>query len=72
MVSHLNEDKLVQKKKINIELDVDTNVHDSSKNRYQGLIDLAKAIDTLALHSPEAHSLRQADLRHLIFPCPCR
>ena len=46
MVSHLNEDKLVQKKKINIELDVDTNVHDSSKNRYQGLIDLAKAIDS--------------------------
>ena len=42
----LNEDKLVQKKKINIELDVDTNVHDSSKNRYQGLIDLAKAIDS--------------------------
>ena len=46
MVSHLNEDKLVQKKKINIELDVDTNVHDSSKNRYQSLIDLAKAIDS--------------------------
>ena len=46
MAEQLNEDKLVQKKKINIELDVDTNVHDSSKNRYQGLIDLAKAIDS--------------------------
>ena len=46
MAEQLTEDKLVQKKKINIELDVDTNVHDSSKNRYQGLIDLAKAIDS--------------------------
>ena len=46
MAEQLNEDKLVQKKKINIELDVDTNVHDSSKNKYQGLIDLAKAIDS--------------------------
>jgi len=35
----------VEKKKVNIELEVDTNVVDSSKNRYQGLIDLAKAVD---------------------------
>ena len=34
-----------QTKKINIELEVDTNVVDSSKNRYQGLIDLARAFD---------------------------
>ena len=42
----LNEDKLIPKKKVNIELEVDTNLTDSSKNRYQGLIDLAKAIDS--------------------------
>ena len=35
----------VEKKKVNIELEVDTNVVDSSKNRYHGLIDLAKAVD---------------------------
>lgn len=35
----------VEKKKVNIELEVDTNVVDSSKNKYQGLIDLAKAVD---------------------------
>ena len=35
----------VEKKKVNIELEVDTNIVDSSKNRYQGLIDLAKAVD---------------------------
>ena len=33
-------------KKVNIELEVDTNVVDSSKNKYQNLIDLAKAIDS--------------------------
>ena len=33
-------------KKVNIELEVDTNVVDSSKNKYQGLIDLAKAVDS--------------------------
>ena len=32
-------------KKVNLELEIDTNMVDSSKNRYQGLIDLAKAID---------------------------
>ena len=35
----------VEKKKVNIELEVDTNVVDSSKNKYQGLIDLAKAVE---------------------------
>lgn len=35
----------VEKKKVNIELEVDTNVVDSSKNKYQHLIDLAKAVD---------------------------
>ena len=35
----------VEKKKVNIELEVDTNVVDRSKNKYQGLIDLAKAVD---------------------------
>ena len=46
MAEQLNEDKLIPKKKVNIELEVDTNLTDSSKNRYQGLIDLAKAIDS--------------------------
>ena len=32
-------------KKVNLELEIDTNVVDSSKNRYQGLIDLAVAVD---------------------------
>ena len=32
-------------KKVNIELEVDTNIVDSSKNKYQGFIDLAKALD---------------------------
>lgn len=36
----------VETKKVNIELEVDTNVVDSSKNRYQHLIDLAKAVDS--------------------------
>ena len=42
----LNEDKLIPKKKVNIELEVDTNITDSSKNKYQGLIDLARAVDS--------------------------
>ena len=33
-------------KKVNIELEVDTNVVDSSKNRFQPIIDFAKAIDS--------------------------
>ena len=33
-----------QTKKVNLELEIDTNVVDSSKNRYQGLIDLAVAV----------------------------
>ena len=33
-------------KKVNLELEIDTNTVDSSKNRYQGLIDLAKAVDS--------------------------
>ena len=32
-------------KKVNIELEVDTNVVDSSKNEYQSWIDMARAID---------------------------
>jgi hypothetical protein len=35
----------VETKKVNLELEIDTNTIDSSKNRHQGLIDLAKAID---------------------------
>ena len=34
-----------QTKKVNIELEVDTTPVDSSKNRYQRLIDMAKAVD---------------------------
>lgn len=34
-----------QTKKVNIELEVDTTTIDSSKNRYQGLIDMARAVD---------------------------
>lgn len=33
------------KKKIELELEVDTSTVDSSKNRYQSWIDLAKAVD---------------------------
>ena len=33
-----------QTKKVNLELEIDTNMVDSSKNRYQGLIGLQKAI----------------------------
>ena len=35
-----------QTKKVNLELEIDTNMVDSSKNKYQGLIDLAKAVDS--------------------------
>ena len=35
-----------QTKKVNLELEIDTSTVDSSKNRYQGLIDLAKATDS--------------------------
>ena len=35
-----------QTKKVNLELEIDTSLVDSSKNRYQGLIDLAKAVDS--------------------------
>jgi len=38
------EDK--QTKKVNLELEIDTSTVDSSKNRYQGLIDLARAVDS--------------------------
>ena len=41
-----NEENKTETKKVNIELEVDTNVVDSSKNKYQNLIDLAKAIDS--------------------------
>ena len=34
-----------QTKKVNLELEIDTNMVDSSKNRYQGLIELARAVD---------------------------
>lgn len=37
---------MTETKKVNIELEVDTNVVDSSKNRFQPIIDLAKAIDS--------------------------
>ena len=33
-------------KKVNLELEIDTSTVDSSKNKYQGLIDLAKAVDS--------------------------
>ena len=33
-------------KKVNLELEIDTSTVDSSKNIYQGLIDLAKAVDS--------------------------
>ena len=38
-----------QTKKVNLELEIDTSTVDSSKNRYQGLIDLAKAVDSLRI-----------------------
>ena len=40
------EKEMTETKKVNIELEVDTNVVDSSKNKYQSLIDLAKAVDS--------------------------
>ena len=39
----------VEKKTVQIELEVDTKTVDSSKNPYQGWIDLAKAIDALRI-----------------------
>ena len=36
----------IQTKKVNIELEVDTSTVDSSKNRFQSWIDLAKAVDS--------------------------
>ena len=36
---------MTETKKVNLELEIDTSTVDSSKNRYQGLIDLAKAVD---------------------------
>jgi len=36
---------MAETKKVNIELEVDTNVVDSSKNKYQSWIDMAKAVD---------------------------
>ena len=35
----------IETKKVNIELEVDTNVVNSSKNKYQSWIDMAKAVD---------------------------
>mgnify|MGYP001434917238 CR=1 FL=1 len=35
----------IETKKVHIELEVDTSLVDSSKNKYQGWIDLAKAVD---------------------------
>ena len=35
----------IETKKVNIELEVDTNVVDSSKNKYQSWIDMARAVD---------------------------
>ena len=34
-----------ESKKVNIELEIDTNVVDSSKNKYQSWIDMARAVD---------------------------
>ena len=38
-------EKMTETKKVNIELEVDTNVVDSSKNKYQSWIDMARAVD---------------------------
>ena len=35
----------VEKKTVQIDLELDTSIVDSSKNKYQGWIDLAKAVD---------------------------
>ena len=45
-MAELKEDMIVPKKKVNIELEVDTNLTDSSKNKFQSWIDLAKAVDS--------------------------
>ena len=37
---------MTETKKVNLELEIDTSTVDSSKNRYQGLIDLAIAVDS--------------------------
>ena len=37
---------MTETKKVNLELEIDTSTVDSSKNRYLGLIDLAKAVDS--------------------------
>ena len=37
---------MTETKKVNLELEIDTSTVDSSKNKYQGLIDLAKAVDS--------------------------
>ena len=37
---------MTETKKVNLELEIDTSTVDSRKNRYQGLIDLAKALDS--------------------------
>ena len=37
--------RAVKTKKVNIELEVDTSLVDSSRNRFQTIIDLAKAVD---------------------------
>ena len=42
----INEDKLIPKKKVNIELEVDTNLTNSGKNKYQSWIDMARAVDS--------------------------
>ena len=36
---------MTETKKVNLELEIDTSTVDSSKNRYQSLIDLARAVD---------------------------
>ena len=36
---------MTETKKVNLELEIDTSTVDSSKNKYQGLIDLARAVD---------------------------
>ena len=41
---------MTETKKVNLELEIDTSTVDSSKNRYQGLIDLAKAVDSWRIY----------------------
>ena len=38
------------KKSVQIDLEVDTTTTDSSKNPYQGLIHMAKAVDASSIH----------------------